>query len=148
METTNFTTTILVDQTPKEVFDAVTDPRKWWSGEFKGATKELGDEFSYRYQNFHYSEQKVTALNHVERVVWLVTESELNFLEDKSEWKGTKIIFEITRKVDKTELKFIHVGIHPEVECYADCSVAWALLIQQSLYQLITTGKTEKPVLA
>ena len=148
MATTNFTTTIVVDQTTKEVFEAVMDPRKWWSGEFEGDTKNLGDEFTYRYKDLHYSKQKISELIPEKKVEWLVTDSHLSFLEDKSEWAGTKIIFEITSKEQRTELKFTHQGLHPEIECYEACSTAWGQLIQQSLYSLITKGETEKPVLA
>jgi uncharacterized protein YndB with AHSA1/START domain len=147
MEKNNFTTSILVDQSPKEVFEAVIAPEKWWSGHFQGNTKELGDEFTYRYKDIHYSKQEVTDLIPDEKVVWQVTESQLNFLEDKAEWTGTKIVFEIARIGNKTQLTFTHDGIYPEIECYSACSTAWGQLINQSLFNLITTGTTVKPTL-
>ena len=147
MQTTDFTTTITVEQTPQEVFDAINTPQNWWSGEFEGNTKNLNDEFTYRYQDMHYSRQQVIESITGEKVVWLVTESHLSFLEDKEEWTGTKIIFNISKKDGKTELKFTHEGINPGVECYDACSTAWGQLIQQSLLTYITTGNVEKPVL-
>jgi hypothetical protein len=144
MTTTNFTSTLLVDQSPKEVFDAVNAPQDWWSGDFEGSTKQLNDEFTYRYKDFHYSKQRVVEMIPNEKVVWLVTESQLNFVEDKDEWTGTKIIFEISKKGDKTQLKFTHLGLQPQVECYSDCSTAWGQLVQQSLFDLITTGESQK----
>ena len=147
MQTTDFTATIKVEQTPQEVFDAINTPQNWWSGEFEGNTKNLNDEFTYRYQDMHYSKQRVIESITGEKVVWLVTESHLSFLEDKEEWTGTKIIFNISKKDGKTELKFTHEGINPGVECYDACSTAWGQLIQQSLLTYITTGNVEKPVL-
>ena len=147
MQTTDFTATITVEQTPQEVFDAINTPQNWWSGEFEGNTKNLNDEFTYRYQDMHYSKQQVIESIRGEKVVWLVTESHLSFLEDKEEWTGTKIIFNISKKDGKTELKFTHEGINPGVECYDACSTAWGQLIHQSLFKYIATGKVEKPVL-
>ena len=62
MTTTDFTTTILVDQTPDEVFNAINDPRGWWQGEINGNTNHLNDEFTYQYQPFHFSKQKVVGV--------------------------------------------------------------------------------------
>jgi hypothetical protein len=75
-------------------------------------------------------------------------ESEINYVEDKREWTGTKILFEISVQDDKTLLRFTHLGLSPQVECFDSCSNSWSQLIQQSLLSLITTGKGEKLVLA
>ena len=138
----NFTTSFTVDQTPEAAFAAIIDPRAWWSGEFEGATEKLGDVFSYRYKDIHYSKQEVTELVPSKRVAWQVLEGTLSFVEDKTEWTGTTITFDIARKGDKTEVVFTHVGLKPAVECYDTCSDAWTSLIQGSLKQLIVTGRT------
>ena len=145
MATKDFTTTILVDQTPQEAFNIINNVRGWWTGEpgVDGNTDKLGDEFTYRYGNIHYSKQKVTELIPGKKVVWLVTDSELNFIKNKSEWTGTKIIFEIAKKGDKTEVRFTHVGLVPEVECYGDCSNAWSSYIKNSLRNFITKDKVQ-----
>ena len=87
MNNKDFTTTILVDQTPEETFHAINNVHGWWTGEpgIEGNTDKLGDEFTYRYKNIHYSKQKVTELIPGKKVVWLVTDSKLNFIKDKSE---------------------------------------------------------------
>ena len=133
-----------VNQTPKEVFDAVNNVAGWWQGEIQGNSMKLNDEFTYRYEDIHFSRQKVVELIPDKKVVWLVTESSLNFINDKSEWNGTKISFEISENNGKTQLVFTHHGLVPEIECYNDCSNAWNQLVQQSLYSLITTGKGKK----
>jgi hypothetical protein len=143
MQNQNFTTTILVDQTPEEVFNAINNVPEWWTGEpgVEGCTDKLGDEFTYRYKDLHYSKQKVTELIPAKKVVWLITDSKLNFIKDKSEWTGTKISFEISEKNNKTQIRFTHVGLVPGIECYGDCSNAWSSYINSSLRNFITKDK-------
>jgi hypothetical protein len=53
MKHPDLTHTITVDQTPEEAFAAINNVRGWWSGEIDGNTAQLGDEFTYRYQDIH-----------------------------------------------------------------------------------------------
>ncbi len=141
MTTPDFTTTLLVDKTPKEVFDAINNVRGWWSEEIEGDTNKPGAEFMFHYKDIHRSTHKITEFVSGKKVVWHTTESHLNFIRDKTEWNGTYIVFEITKKGDKTELRFTHVGLVPSTECYGDCSGAWGFYINDSLHNLITAGK-------
>lgn len=136
----NFTTTFTVDQTPEEAFAAINNVQGWWTGEIEGSTAQLGDEFSYRYEDIHYSKQRITEFIPGKKVVWHVLEAQLNFTQDKTEWQGTDITFEITRQGDKTEVRFTHVGLVPEFECFDSCSNAWGFYINSSLRNLITAG--------
>ena len=144
MANSDFTTTILVDQSPKEAFTAINSVGAWWQGEIKGSSTKLNDEFTYRMEDFHFSKQKLVELIPNKKVVWLITESKLTFTKDKSEWTGTKIVFEISKKDKKTEVRFTHMGLVPKFECYGDCSNAWTQLVGKSLRSLITTGKGKK----
>ena len=144
MTTHDFTTTLVVDQSPKEVFNAVNKPQNWWSGEIEGSSAKLNDEFTYRYKEFHFSKQRVVEMIPDQKVVWLVTDSSINYTEDINEWTGTKISFEITEKEGKTELSFSHIGLVPEIECFEACSSAWTQLVRQGLFSLITTGNGEE----
>lgn len=137
----NFTTSFFVNQTPHDVFTAINNVRGWWQGEIKGNTDQLNDEFSYRMGDVHYSKQKITELVPDQKIVWLVTESLLSFVDQKSEWTNTKIIFDITEINNKTQVRFTHEGLVPTFECYGGCSGAWGDLMQKSLVSLITTGK-------
>jgi hypothetical protein len=145
MKTKNFTTTILVDQTPREAFRAINDVRGWWSGEIEGRTDVLGAEWTYSYKNVHRTTQKITELVPDQKIVWHVTESQIDFVRDKSEWNGTDIVFEISRKRDpsgdKTEIRFTHVGLVPAIECYDGCSGAWGFYVNESLRNFIAKGK-------
>jgi NADH:ubiquinone oxidoreductase subunit E len=137
----NFTTSFFVNQTPREVFNAINNVRGWWQGEIVGNSNKLGDEFAYRMKDHHFSKQKVVEFIPNEKVVWHIIESKLNSFKNKSEWTGTEIKFEITEINNKTQVRFTHLGLVPDIECFGACSNAWSLLIQESLFSLITTGK-------
>ena len=129
MNDNSFTTTITVDQTPEQAFAAINDVRRWWTGVIDGPSDMLGGEFTYRYKDIHASKQKVTELVPGRKVVWTVTDSALQFVEHKDEWTGTKVVFDIVRKGDKTEIRFTHVGLVPNFDCYNACSKGWTQLI-------------------
>jgi hypothetical protein len=141
MKTSDFSTTILVDQTPEEVFKAINNPRGWWSEEIEGSTNKLDDEFTYHYKDVHICKMKLTEMIRNRKVVWHVMNNYFNFTKDKSEWKDTQIIFEIAEKDGKTQLHFTHLGLVPEYECYDACRQGWTNYINHSLYNLVTTGK-------
>lgn len=141
MTTIDFTTTLLVSQTPQEVFNAIINVRGWWSEEVEGNTEKLNDEFTYHYKDVHSCKMKLIEVVPNEKVVWHVLDNYFNFTQDKSEWKDTKISFEISKKDDKTHLRFTHIGLVPDYECFDVCNTAWTQYIQESLLGLITTGK-------
>lgn len=141
LQNKSFTTTMLVTQTPKEVFDAINNVRGWWSESVEGTTDKLDAEFLQYYQNVHIAKMKIVEFIPGEKVTWLVLDSHFNFTTDETEWKNTKICFEISRKGNQTQLLFTHMGLVPEYECYDVCNDAWSDLIKLSLRKLITTGK-------
>ncbi len=141
MSAHDFTTSILVDQSPKEAFDAINNPRGWWSEDIEGNTQKLNDEFTYQYEDVHYAQIKLTEVVPNEKVVWFVKYNYFKFTKDRSEWTGTKVVFDISKKDNKTLVRVTHVGLVPEFECFSICQNAWTQYVQESLYNLITTGK-------
>ena len=141
MKKQHFTTTFLVEQSPQEVFNAISNVRGWWSEGIEGNTNKPDDEFIFQVKDVHFSKQKLTEVIPGKKIVWLVTDGHLSFVKDKREWAGTKIIFEISETGNKTKLVFTHEGLVPQAECYDACAPAWTEYIQHSLFNLITTGK-------
>ena len=152
MKTSDFTLTLLVDQSPKAVFNAIKNVRGWWSGlyseEFEGSSDKLNDEFTFRAgEGVHYSKQKLIELIPGKKIAWLVTDSNLTFLENKNEWTGSKIIFEISKKGNKTQIRFTHEGLVPEAECYDSCAPAWTQYLKERLLNQISKGNKPANVL-
>lgn len=137
---TSFQASFVVDQTPKEVFDAINNVRGWWGEDVQGSNDKVGEEFIYRVPDIHYSKLQVTELVPDEKIAWLVLENHMNFVADQTEWVGTTISFEIARNGDQTEVRFAHLGLVPQFECYGVCSNAWDYLMRRSLPGLIATG--------
>lgn len=93
----------------------------------EGSFEHVGDEFSYKAgDGAHYTEQKVVELIPNKKIVWLITKSNLSFLQDKDEWTGTSIVITIAGEGDKTKVTFKHEGLLPNIECYGACSSAWS----------------------
>src|SRR5438094_68967 len=92
MYSQNYTTTFTVDQTPKEAFSAINNVRGWWSGEIDGSTGKLGDVFTYRYEDVHYSKQKITEFIRNNSAVWTVLYSKPNFIKDTTERNARNVL--------------------------------------------------------
>src|SRR5688500_16848606 len=106
MATKHFTTTLEVEQSPNEIFKAITNVRGWWSEDIEGDTDKPDDEFSYHYEDVHYCKMKLIEVVPEKKVVWLVLDNHFNFIEDKNEWKGNKVVFEIVKTENGTALQF------------------------------------------
>lgn len=140
MKQPDFTISILVNQTPDEAYNAINNVRGWWSENISGPTDRLNGEFLYRYKDAHRAKMKVVELVPGKRVVWDVLDNYFNFTQDKNEWTGNRIIFDIAEKGNKTEVRFTQQGLTPQYECYEVCNEAWSQYIQESLSNLMSTG--------
>jgi len=137
----NYSTMIAVPQSPQEVFSRITsDVAKWWGGpDLSGGTTKLNDEFIIHHSGAHYSKQRLVKVIPNEKLVWLVTESKLDWLQkDHQEWTNTRMIFELNTQDNQTVLHFTHEGLTPEKECYVMCHEGWNTVIKNYLFNLIT----------
>ena len=142
MKNENFTATIEVAASPTAVFNAIKQVPKWWTRDYEGESSTLNDEFVVDHPGQHYSRQKLIEVTPSRKIVWLVTESHLDWIKnDKKEWTNTKMIFDIATNADKTVLTFTHEGLVPEKECFSLCQQGWNIIIKNWLFHFITTGQ-------
>jgi hypothetical protein len=147
MKDQSYSISIEVTGDPAGVFDCINDVPNWFKAKgFEGNSTKLNDEFVFRYgdgDHAHYSKHKLVEFIPGKRVVWLVIDSKIDWIENnKEEWTNTKMIFEISPKGDKTVLHFTHEGLVPELECYSDCELGWNMIIKEWLFNFITNGKS------
>ncbi|MFL5789354.1 MAG: SRPBCC family protein [Flavisolibacter sp.] len=136
MKKENFTYSFNSSKTPEAVFRLVLDIEKWWSGLYEetinGTSQKVNDEFTFNAGGgAHYSKQRLIDIIPAKRVVWLVTDSKLNFLTNEAEWTDTKICFDISSEGNKTKVTFTHDGLVPQIECYNGCSGAWTKYLEK-----------------
>lgn len=133
-----------------EIFKIITaDVSKWWGGkDLTGSTTKLNDEFVIHHPGAHYSKQKLIEIIPEKRLVWLVTESNLCWLQNnKAEWTGTKMIFELSNQNNSTLINFTHCGLVPAMESFKKVQQGWDTVIKDYLYNYIMEGKIAQQLL-
>lgn len=140
MQNKDFSISFFTDKTPVDVFNAVLNPRAWWSEEITGQTEKINDVFDYQFGDIHRCRMKLIEVVPNQKVLWLVLDNDFNFTNDKTEWINTTVVFEISTKDNKTELLFTHIGLVPDYECYEACYQGWSHYIGKSLRDYIVTG--------
>lgn len=130
MKKENYTYTFKSSKSPDEIFEILSDVKRWWFGLFdetiKGKSEKPGDEFTFKAGGgVHSTKQKLIEFVPAKTISWLITESNLTFLNDPSEWEGTKIRFDLVAGGKETQVTFTHEGLIPAIECYSSCSAAW-----------------------
>lgn len=54
-------------------------------------------------------------------------------LKNKDEWKGTKIIWDISSRDAPTTLTVTYQGLSSDIECYEVCEKGWTQFLTESL---------------
>jgi len=81
----SYQTKIQIDHSPVEAFFKLTQVSIWWTKDFEGSSAQPGDEFIICHPGAHYAKHKVVEFIPGQKLVWLVTESKLDWLEKQDE---------------------------------------------------------------
>ena len=140
MKKQDYNATIVVKSTPAEAFKQINRVSAWWTDSVKGHSEDLGDVFSVHFGDTFVNFKIVESVPG-KKVVWLVTDCHIPWLKDIKEWKDTMVSFDISGEKGETKINFTHIGLVPEVECYANCERGWNQYVKESLFKLLTEGK-------
>ncbi len=141
MERNNFNSSISATISADEAIKMISNVPGWWGITFSGNSEQQNDKFIVKMGGDSYFNFTVAELIPGKRVVWLVTDCNMPWYEDKKEWANNTLIFDVTENNGVTELNFTHEGLTPDVECYKDCAPGWTHWIKTSLLSYLTTGE-------
>ena len=123
-----------------KAFKGISQVSGWWAKHTEGKTQDQGSVFTVRFGETFVT-FNVTEYQPNRKIVWSVTDCFLHWQDDKTEWTGTKVVWELASRGKLTEIAFTHVGLRPEVECYEMCVKGWDQHVLGSLHTLLAEGK-------
>ena len=135
----DFSYSITVKASAKATMEKISQVGLWWAKDFKGKASKLNDEFSVHFGDT-YVNYRISEVMPDKKIVWLVTDCNLGWINDKKEWKNNEMIWSLTEKDQKTQIDFTHKGMTPASECYESCKPGWTHHIKDSLLKLIDDG--------
>jgi len=140
MKNKNYHKTITVNASAEETLEKIAQVNLWWAKKVKGKARKLNDKFTVDFGET-FVDFQVSEVVPNKKIVWKLTDCNLHWIDNKKEWNGTEVIFEISEKKNSTQMDFTHVGLVPGVECYKDCEVGWNEHVGDSLLKFINDGK-------
>lgn len=125
---------------PDEALECINDVSAWWAKQYEGSSRVLHDVFIVRFGGPEdtFVRFEISELIPGKKVVWYVTDCYLHWINDKHEWTGTDITWEVEPNGDGTTIRMMHHGLTPDVECFSDCQAGWTHHIKDSLYKYMT----------
>lgn len=124
----NYTKSFRLQVSPETVFQALTrEIPQWWTEAFEGDAADVKNTFTVRFGDAAYKTMEVAELVPGSAVSWKVTDALINSpgLNEKKEWIGTSILWNIVTSGDTTLLTLTHQGLTPALECYTMCREGW-----------------------
>lgn len=139
----NYNTELLIQAPPRRLYQALITQeglQGWWT-----ESCTIGDGVGAR-STFYFGEtwkiMRTAGLKPDAEVRWTCTDSHIAVpgLKRTDEWIGTDIVFRIVPRGEQTLLQFEHIGLTPQIECYALCTSGWHQFLG-SLKRYVETGK-------
>jgi len=137
----DYKTSIEVDASCERVLAAIANVSGWWAKDFKGSAAKAGDQFTVRFDDTFVDFEIAHPTAH--ESTWMVTNCYLPWQKNKTEWNGTRVIWQVNDTDKGSRIDMTHIGLSPEAECYTQCRSGWNEHIHESLLNFINNGKGE-----
>lgn len=138
---TGYQNSMIIPASAAEIFAALTTKiSAWWTESVEGSAKNSNDWFTVRFGNT-FKAFEVEEMIPGKKIIWKCIDARIDIpaLENKSEWAGTKIVWEMYPENGATKLDMTHYGLTPSFECYTICESGWKQFLG-SLKSLLDTG--------
>jgi len=112
---------VLIDAPIETVYNNITTQdglSQWWIADCT-VQPELGFINEFRVEGIGSNRMKVVNLKSNQNVTW-------ECLNDKDDWTGTHVSFELSTRGSLTCLNFRHIGYKEQNEIFATCNYHWA----------------------
>jgi uncharacterized protein YndB with AHSA1/START domain len=124
--TDDFTAVLTLAASPETVaalFTSADGVSRWW-GPTEGSG-EVGGTLVTSFGSYGVNAMRVVEVSPT-RVVWeSVAPDQVTGTTHQQEWLGTTVEFDIAASAGGTELRFRHVGLTPQLECWDTCNSGW-----------------------
>lgn len=140
----NYHRTIIINGSPAEAMKKISQVNHWWKSDFTGQAGKLNDQFTVPFGDLEgeksFVDFIVKELVPDRKMVWKVTNCNLPWFKDKTEWNNTEVVFDLMTDNNQTKIDFTHIGLVPGIECYEACEKGWDGHVTKSLFSLINEG--------
>lgn len=125
MKKNNYHKSILVNASGQKAMEQISKIDEWWKNDFTGSAQKVNGTFHVPFSGDSFVDFIVSELVPGKKTIWKVTDCFLPWFADKKEWNNTEVVFEVSSENNQTKIDFTHVGLVPEIECYAACESGW-----------------------
>jgi hypothetical protein len=136
----NYHASIVSHINAEDAYEKISRVNEWWASDFEGSAKKLADVFTVHFGDT-FVVFKITEAIVGGKYAWHVQDCWLPWLNNKTEWSGTTIAFEISKENNAIKIDMTHIGLTPGIECYDNCKQGWDHFIKESLFKFVTEGK-------
>ena len=130
---------LTVSKAAPEVFERICRVHDWWTVDVQGDAAMTNGRFT-TYFGDNYVTMEVIERKPYSRMAWLVLGCHWSFLNDRTAWIGSVLVWNVAPRGDLTQLTMSHSGLLYGSEGYEIFCEGWGLYIGNSLLSYINRG--------